>query len=719
MFFSGISFFTWALLDSRFRDAEGFLNGGFCLPVSIGIALFIMGFAVNGRLKRSAFWFTLTLVGQAVALQLINAGTICRYQHYKSFHSLLTETSPVLIFFLSAQTILVVIGFRPIWSNVLTWITCSFKKWQILGIGLIFILFSATVSREKAAYLAEIPFAAFIQTINLGAIVLMMWHVPDGTFASLRCKLGELLLRSGNEENSYSIDRFAIIAAVWVTSFSVVLSIFSYERHPHIADEVGYLLHAKYFAKGMLTMPLPPVQEAFSIDLMQYEADRWYSPVQPGWPAILSLGVIIGAPWIVNPILAGINVLLAYTLIRALYDRNTARISILLLSVSPWYVFMSMNFLTHTFILTCSLVGVVAVIWARRTGKVLWGCLGGIAVGMMFLVRSLDGLVIAGLLGLSVIGIIGGRRLKITSIGAFALGVIFLGLVALSYNNHLTGNPIKFPINAYADKVYGSNINALGFGPDRGPDPSEGWAHDPFPGHGLLDVLVNSNLNIFSVNIELFGWSTGSLILMAVMLFSGRKRKSDYLMIAVIVSIVGFYSLYWFNGGPDFGARYWYLIIIPCVVLTVRGIHVLTDKIRFESGPTISKNTIVILGVLSLSLLTFINFFPWRAIDKYHHYRGMRPDIRHLANEYSFGKSIVFIRGDRHPDYASAATYNPVNLYAHEAVYAWNRNPEVKAQVLKVYHDRPVWFVDGPSITNNGFKVITGPLSLKELGENY
>ena len=341
--------FAWAFLDQRFRDTEGFLNGGFCLPISIGISLIMYGCAMSGRLKRAAFWFALAIVGQAVSLQLIDAGPFVRYQHYKHFHSLLTETSQILLIFLVLQTILVVMGFWSVWSNVSAWITSNFKKWQILGIGLIFILFSATVSREKVAYFAELPFAAFMQTINLGTIILMMWHFPDGTLVSLRCKLDELLMRSENEGDSFCIDRFAILAAVWVVLLTVVLSIFSYERHPHIADEVGYLLHAKYFAKGMLTMPAPPVLDAFNIDLMQYEADKWYSPVQPGWPLVLSLGVFIGAPWIINPILAGLNVLLAYVIVRRLYDTYIARITITLLCVSPWYIFMSMNFFFFIF----------------------------------------------------------------------------------------------------------------------------------------------------------------------------------------------------------------------------------------------------------------------------------------------------------------------------------------------------------------------------------
>ena len=123
----------------------------------------------------------------------------------------------------------------------------------------------------------------------------------------------------------------------------------------------------------------------------------------------------------------------------------------------------------------------------------------------------------------------------------------------------------------------------------------------------------------------------------------------------------------------------------------------------------------MIVAVLSLCMLTLVNYFPWRAIDKYHHYLRMRPDIRYLAKEYGFGRSLVLIRGNSHPDYASAWIYNPLDLHADAPVYAWDRNPEVRAQVLKAYPDRPVWLVNGPSITHRGFKVVGGPLSAHEL----
>ena len=93
----------------------------------------------------------------------------------------------------------------------------------------------------------------------------------------------------------------------------------------------------------------------------------------------------------------------------------------------------------------------------------------------------------------------------------------------------------------------------------------------------------------------------------------------------------------------------------------------------------------------------------------------MKPDIRSLAKEYKFGNSLVFIRGKRFPDYASAAAYNHVDLSDRVPLYVWDRSPEVRGQVLRSYPDRLVWIVNGPSITGRGFKVIEGPMPADEL----
>ncbi len=119
-------------------------------------------------------------------------------------------------------------------------------------------------------------------------------------------------------------------------------------------------------------MPVPPVPEAFDIDQMVYEENRWYSPLPAGWPALLSVGVRLGVPWLVNPCLAAVNLLLVSILLETLYDRRVARLAVLLLAVSPWHLFMTMNFLPHTSLLSCALIAAAAVSRARKTQRALW-----------------------------------------------------------------------------------------------------------------------------------------------------------------------------------------------------------------------------------------------------------------------------------------------------------------------------------------------------------
>ena len=122
-------------------------------------------------------------------------------------------------------------------------------------------------------------------------------------------------------------------------------------------DEVIYLLHARYFAAGMTSMPVPPVVPAFELDLMTYEPPRWFSPVPPGWPAVLAVGALLGVPWLVDPVLAGISVFLAYALLKHVYPLRTARYATALLAASPWFLFLGMSFMTHMLTLTCALCG--------------------------------------------------------------------------------------------------------------------------------------------------------------------------------------------------------------------------------------------------------------------------------------------------------------------------------------------------------------------------
>jgi hypothetical protein len=110
-------------------------------------------------------------------------------------------------------------------------------------------------------------------------------------------------------------------------------------------------------------------------------------------------------------------------------------------------------------------------------------------------------------------------------------------------------------------------------------------------------------------------------------------------------------------------------------------------------------------------VITLTTFVPWRAADKYWHFRGMRPDAPRLAAEHRFGRSLVLVRGNRAPDYSSAAVYNPLDPRAADGpVYAWDRDEATRLAAVQAFPDRPVWLLNGPTVTGRGYEIAEGPL---------
>ncbi len=658
--------------------------------------------APSPRFGAPLVWAALLALGQAATLAMVHAGPQVRYQHYVVPWKLTAEAPWALAIF-------VVECFAVVWgisrSGAARRALRHLRGWRFVVVVVAFVLTSATGSLYLPAYATELVFAPIVQLVHLGAVLLFATSLSQ----SLRDRIAGFMSRIlGQHDPLEQVepsgpDRLAWTLAVGVAVLAAVLAIVSYERHPHVPDEVVYLLQARYLAEGMLSLPLPPALHAFNIDLMTYQVDRWFSPVPPGWPFLLAAATAVGATWLLNPLLGGINILLASTVLRELYPLRTARIAIILLAASPWHLFMSMNIMTHTATLTAALGAAAAVARLRRDPRLRWAVLGGLGIGIVGLIRPLEAVPVALLLGFWSLGARGVRIRLLPSITLTFAAIVTSSLV-LPYNKQLTGSFASFPIMAYTDATYGAGTNALGFGGDRGL-PFSGL--DPFPGHGAVDVLVNANFNLFQTNIELLGWATGSLLVIALFLVSGRLRRPDAYLLAVIASVAGIHAFYYFSGGPDFGARYWYLIIVPCIALAARGIVELESRVNTSVD---GEGVRVIAAASLLTAIAVLIFVPWRAADKYHHYRGMQPHVREFATAPATRGGIVLIRGRRHPDFASAFTYNSLDLTDGSTVFAWDRGPDARRELVEAYPGRTFWIVEGPTVTGAGFALAAGPL---------
>lgn len=662
-------------------------------------------------------WLLLALAGQVAALQLMRAGPRIGFQRYTPFGELLAPSALPWTLILAAQAVLVTARGWPLLRGVWRWLRQHAGPARIATVVVVFALTSAVLESDPVAFAGHLVLGTVLQMLSLATLALAAASLDAGSARAMGAALDRWLgPRAEGPPGPGSVDAFALAAAAFVTAAAALVGAVAYEWHPHVPDELVYLIHARYFAEGMLALPTPPVPAAFEVDLMTYEANRWYSPVPPGWPAVLAFGVKLGIPWLVNPLLAGASVLLAHTLFRRLYDVRTARLALLLLCTSPWFIFMSMSLMTHPLTLAAALAGAVATERLVRTGRIAWALPAGFGIGVLALIRPLEGLAMAALLAAWVFLSARGP-IRLAGVAVMAFAALTTAASVLPYNAHLTGSVSRFPIMAYTDSVHGPGSNALGFGANRGL----GWPGlDPLPGHGAIDVIINTALNAYQVNVELLGWSVGSLLPILLLVALGRLRRADWMMFTAIAVITAAHAFYWFSGGPDFGARYWYLILPPCVVLAARGVLTLADRMestnpRHRATNAGAAGTLPVVAALALSLCSLLAFLPWRAADKYHHYRGMRPDIRRLAREHEFGESLVLVRGRRFPDYASAAAQNPLDLSAPRPVYAWDRSPDVRRAVLLAYAGRPVWIVAGPSETGSGFRVERGPIAVDVL----
>ena len=347
-------------------------------------------------------WVVLALVGQAAALQMIDAGPRLHYQHYLNFNDLL-ENKPIALAVVSLQAICVLAGLLKRRKVIVQWVRENFRTWQIVFILVILLISSTALSRSIIDYLIEIILAYTIQLINLGNFILIAWTIPP----SFQSAASNWL--TGIKQSSSGVDKFSLTGVIWVLGSTAFLSRFVYQAIPHVTDEVIYQYQARYLADGRLNTPAYPVPTAFSQYMIPFNDDQWYSPFPPGWPALLAVGTLIGIDWLVNPVLAAMNVFLFYLVVKGLYNLQTARLSLLLLCTSPWFLFMGMNMMSHTSMLTATLLACLGIMNARKKHPFFWALIAGLAVGSVSLIRLLDGLILLVLLGLWALGL-GGKN---------------------------------------------------------------------------------------------------------------------------------------------------------------------------------------------------------------------------------------------------------------------------------------------------------------------
>ena len=356
------------------------------------------------------------------------------------------------------------------------------------------------------------------------------------------------------------IPGLVIVCALFVFLASGLLSLLVFQRSPHIHDEIAYLFQAKIFASGHLTAPSPCFREAFDFPHIICNG-RWYSQYPPGYPLLLVPAMVAGTPWLLNPLLAALAIILFYLLGKEIYGERVGRLAALLGAASIWLVLMSATMMSHTSGMLFFALFLLFLFKSEKFPSILNGLVAGVGLGMAVLIRPYE----AVLISLPFLVWYGIRFLKSPkmnwkNVAAFVVAGAVFAAVFLLYNQATNGNPLKM---GYVVK-YGE-AHSVGFGKAG----YTGSAHNPDSG------FVQTGRNLYSLNRYLFGWPLTSLLFLLPLAFPAgvfrkKERNSDLLLLAGIFSLLVGLFFYW--GAYAFlGARFLFNAVPILILLSAAG----------------------------------------------------------------------------------------------------------------------------------------------------
>lgn len=466
----------------------------------------------------------------------------------------------------------------------------------VLFLGLTFALSVPilTVDRNAStAYLTHFLAAAGLIILHI-AVLLAMAQVPGPV--------------SGTHRLSPVVHALTAILA------SLALSYFAFGAMPHVTDEVAYLFQARTLAGGGVTVPAPDgsALAGLDYDLLEITGGRWYATTLPGWPAALAVALTLGVPWLLNPLLAGASVLLAYGIARAKAGRDVADIAAVLMAFSPLFLAAGGSLMPHTLILFLTLLAwwLILGVEARASGTSWRLTVAGLATGWVFCASPLDGVIIGGFTGIWLVYAVN-RGTILRRILPYALGCTLAGGLLLIFNAGVTGSPLTLP-------------------------------HDLWAGHGLPEAFGSTVNLLVSLQLELFGWPVGSLaLLIAFFLWQDRRNGFDRAMVALLMIIMIVMARGWYSEIHYIGPRHWFVAAFPIIYLSARGCEALYRRIAGTNGAgTIRMET----GVWLLCAIGLCVFLPWRGVAKYHEYGNFHPEFRSAAATGIFGNAVVIFR---------------------------------------------------------------------------
>lgn len=351
----------------------------------------------------------------------------------------------------------------------------------------------------------------------------------------------------------------AALAVYLVVSFAV------FSARPLLIDELIQTWQARIYATGHLWIPAPVHPEFTSVIHQVNAAGKVYGQFPAGGPAMILLGTLVGAEWLVGPLCGALTVVaFAWWLRKSGESAGIGTAALLILAFAPFTLFMAGSYMNHVTSLAWIVVGMAALAavvssTVPRPGR---AALMGLAFGLAATIRPVDGFVFGAPAGLWLLW----RALRdpprwrdcLAAGAAMAIPIVLLMWV----NVHTTGRPLLF-----------------GYTVEWGPDHDLGFHRAPWgvahtPAHGLqLVSLYFLELGTYFLETPFPALLPATI---ALLFWRGRSAFDRYLLLTGAL-VVGFYFAYWHNGFY-LGPRFMYPLLPALALWTARCVSALRAR---------------------------------------------------------------------------------------------------------------------------------------------
>ena len=443
--------------------------------------------------------------------------------------------------------------------------------------------------------------------------------------------------------------RAALIVPVTFVA-ALLVHVYVLQGFANSGDEYAYLWQATAFTEGRVTAESPQPAAAFQQQHLGDAGNVRFSRFPPGWPLLLAVGVSVGFPGVINPLLSALALAGLYLLGCKWAGPRAATLGVLVTGTSPFFLLNAGSYHSHPPCLLALTVLALALVWARDRPDAWPLLLGGASFGLAVLIRPFTAL----LIGLPLIIGLGMPVLRnMRAIVWFGAG----GLPALAFlvaiNIATTGSWSTLATSRF------DATERLGFG---------------IYGHTLVRGLKNA------IRACLDGVAYTSFIALPLVLASlGQGIRHRRLLWVILAAPVLGYVFYWSTGGNRYGPRFYFEALLPLTILVGAGLD------RLRQG----KTARVVTALVAVATIASLGLLGRQAYKQIH----ARRDVYRVVAQAGIEHAIVLLTTASADMVRTDLNRNPPDFRSASVMYGISR-PGLDNEVAEANPDRTLYYYE-------------------------